>query len=405
MRHGGLANAEESPQQRTARVLRTQGQHCQQMGSPLYAGLLRLAADDLHAGGPTAAVLDGHLTDPGRSALALRMLGGVHALVLTGRAAELAAFYPSVGGEADAGEGARLAWPAFRKTLDQHRDEIRDWLRHPPQTNEVGRGAALAGALCHLVADVDRPVRLVEIGASAGLNLRADRFWISGAGVSYGDESSPVRMPGAWRGQPPPVRPVHVIMRTGGDLAPVDPASDMGRLMLSAYVWADQVERMERLRGACQLAAKIPADVRQEPASATIARIKPEPGTWTVLWHSIMQQYLNPEQIAEVNERVAGLGAAATESARFAHVTLELIRATPDTPVEMTTWPGGVQRRLATAPPHGIPVTWKAQTGSRTLLCAPRGKRAAHGSGSIRVALMTHDSSRYQPTTITSSMS
>jgi hypothetical protein len=153
---------------------------------------------------------------------------------------------------------------------------------------------------------------------------------------------------------------VHVVMRTGGDLAPVDPASDMGRLMLSAYVWADQVERMERLRGACQLAAKIPADVRQEPASATIARIKPEPGTWTVLWHSIMQQYLDPEQIAEVNAGVAGLGAAATESARFARVTLELIRGTPDTPVEMTTWPGGVQRRLATAPPHGIPVTWTA---------------------------------------------
>ncbi len=354
------AAAGEGPLQRTARILRTQAQHCQQMDSPLYAGLLWQAADDLLAGGPTAAVLDGHLTDPGRSALALRMLGGVHALVLTGRAAELAAFYPSVGGAADPGQGARLAWRAFRQVLDEHRDEIRDWLRHPPQTNEVGRGAALAGALCHLVAEADRPVRLVEIGASAGLNLRADHFWISGAGVSYGPESSPVRMPGAWRGQPPPVRPVHVIARTGGDLAPVDPIGDEGRLMLSSYVWADQVDRLERLHGACELAAQIPADLRQEPASATIARIKPEPGTWTVLWHSIMQQYLDPEQIAEVTAGVAALGAAATESARFAHVTLELIRGTPDTPIEVTTWPGGVQRRLGTAPPHGIPVTWTA---------------------------------------------
>ena len=356
----GQAAAGEGPLQRTARILRTQAQHCQQMDSPFYAGLLWLTADDLLAGGPAAAVLNGHLTDPGRSALALRMLGGVHALVLTGRAAELAVFYPSAGGTASPGGEARLAWPAFRQVLDEHRDEVRHWLRHPPQTNEVGRGAALAGALCHLVAEADRPVRLVEIGASAGLDLRADHFWISGAGVSYGPESSPVRMPGAWRGQPPPVRPVHVIARTGGDLAPVDPVGDKGRLMLSAYVWADQVDRLERLRGACELAAQIPADLRQEPASATIARIKPEPGTWTVLWHSIMRQYLDPEQIAEVAEGVAALGAAATESARFAHVTLELIRGTPDTPIEVTTWPGGVQRRLGTAPPHGIPVTWTA---------------------------------------------
>jgi hypothetical protein len=356
----GQASVGESPLQRTARVLRMQAQHCQQMDSPLYAGLLGQSAEDLLAGGPTAAALDTHLSDPGRSALALRMLGGVHALVLTGRAAELAGFYPSAGGTADPGKGARLAWPAFRRVLDEHRDEIRDWLRHPPQTNEVGRGAALAGALCHLVAEADRPVRLVEIGASAGLNLRSDHFWISGAGVSYGAESSPVRMPDAWRGQPPPVRPVHVVTRTGGDLAPVDPVSEKGRLMLSAYVWADQVGRLERLRGACELAAQIPADLRQETAPATIARIKPEPATWTVLWHSIMQQYLDPEQIAEVNAGVAALGAAATESARFAHVTLELIRGTPDTPVEVTTWPGGVQRRLGTAPPHGIPVTWTA---------------------------------------------
>ena len=90
--------------------------------------------------------------------------------------------------------------------LDGQREEIRTWLDHPPQTNEVGRGAALAGALCHLVAQHDRPVRLVEIGTSAGLNLRADHFLITGAGVSYGPADSPVRMPEAWRGKPPPVR-------------------------------------------------------------------------------------------------------------------------------------------------------------------------------------------------------
>jgi hypothetical protein len=356
---GMTANA-ESPEQRTARILRTQAMHCERLGSALYGGLLKHAAQDLLSGGPTAAVLDGHLADPGRSALALRMLGGVHALVLAGRAAELGRYYPSAGGNADAGPGARLAWPALRDVLDRHRAEIRTWLLHPPQTNEVGRGAALAGALCHLVAGADLPVRLVEIGTSAGLNLRADQFWISGAGVSFGPESSPVRMPQAWLGQPPPVRPIEVVSRTGGDLAPVDPVSEQGRLLLLAYVWADQVDRLDRLRGACDLAARIPADLRREAAAETIAGLSLEPGTWTVLWHSIFQQYLDADQIRELADGVAGLGGTATESARFAHVTLELAKPGPDTPVEVTTWPGGTRRVIGTALPHGIPVTWTA---------------------------------------------
>jgi hypothetical protein len=348
----------ESPQQRTARRFGIQALACEALGSTLYAGLLRHAAEDLLAGGPTAAVLDGHLDGPGRSALALRMLGGVHALVLTGQAPELAAFYSTTGGTADPGPGAATAWPVMRTVLAERTGDIRGWLASPPQTNEVGRGAALVGALCQLVAEADLPVHLVEIGASAGLNLRADRFWIGGPGGGYGDETSPVRMPGGWLGQAPKARPVRVISRTGGDLAPVDPMTAAGRLRLSAYVWPDQVGRMERLRGAFELAAEVPAELRTEPASQTIAGITLEPGTWTVLWHSIMWQYLDDDQKAAIDAGVAALGAAATESARFAHVSLELVKLTSDTPVEMQTWPGGARSVLGKAPPHGIPVTW-----------------------------------------------
>lgn len=347
-----------SPAERTAGLLVRQAGACEELGSPLYAGLLRCAARDLLADGPIAAVLDGHLTDPGRSALALRMLGGVHALVLTGRAEELAAFYPSVGGTADAGPGAERAWRAFREVLADRADSVRAWLARPPQTNEIGRGAALVGALCHVVAESELPVRLVEIGASAGLNLRADRFRITGPGTAYGDEFSPVQMAGGWLGQAPLVRRIEVAERTGGDLSPIDPLSEDGQLKLAAYVWPDQVERLRRLRGAIELASRIPADLREEPASATVAGISLEPGCWTVLWHSIMHQYLDAEQVAAVEVGVAALAAAATGQARFAHVSFELVRNTADIPVELGTWPGGIRRKLGTAPPHGMPVTW-----------------------------------------------
>jgi len=344
--------------ERTAAHLEFQALACAALGSRLYADLLNRAVEDLRAGGPTAAVLDGHFEDPGRSALALRMLGGVHALVLSGQAPELAGFYPSAGGTADPGEGARRAWPVFRRVLDEQGDQVRAWLGHPPQTNEVGRGAALAGALCHLVAEAGLPIRLVEIGASAGLNLRADKFQITGDGVSYGPDDSPVRLTDGWRGNPPPTATLDVISRTGGDLAPVDPVSPDGRLRLSAFVWADQVERLTRLRGACDLAAQVPVELRPESAAETIAATSLKPGTWTVLWHSIMWQYLTIAQQIELNEAIAHLGASATPEARFAHVYLELISGTADTPVELVTRPGEIKRQLGTAPPHGIPVTW-----------------------------------------------
>jgi hypothetical protein len=346
--------------ERTAQRFEFQAAACQALGSSLYAGLLNQTAADLRAGGPAVAVLDGHLAAPGRGALALRMLGGIHALVLTGRAPELAKFYPSVGGQADPGPNAELAWPAMRRVLIEHQDEVRSWLGHPPQTNEVGRGAALVGALCRLAAEASYPIRLVEIGASAGLNLRADKFRITGADVAYGESSSPVQIIDGWLGDVPAVRPIEVVSRVGGDLAPVDPVSDSGRLRLIAYVWADQVKRLDRLRGACQLAAEVPAEMRTEPASETIGGTTLEPGTWTVLWHSIMRQYLSEEQKDAVDEGIEALGAQATTSARFAHVSLELVRGTADTPVDVVTWPGRVSRRLGSAPPHGVPVTWSS---------------------------------------------
>jgi len=354
------------PAERTAQRFRLQALACEALGSPLYSGLLNHAAGDLLSGGPTAAALEAHLDDPGRTALALRMLGGVHALVLTGRASELAAFYPSAGGTADAGPGAWRAWPAMRAVLADQRDEVKAWLGHPPQTNEVGRGAALVGALCHLAAQANCPVRLIEVGASAGLNLRADHFRITGRGVSVGPASSPVQMPDAWLGSLPPAREISIVERTGGDLAPIDPVSEAGRLRLSAYVWADQVARFQRLRGACDLAAEIPAVMRTEPASATVAGIKLEPGTWTVLWHSIMRQYLDQEQNAALDAGVARLGAEATGSARFAHISLELVKGTADTPIELVTWPGGVRRRLGTASPHGLPVVFETHPSARS---------------------------------------
>ena len=347
----------ESPEVRAARLLRWQADACRELGSPLYGDLLTRAADDLLAAGPTAEVLRGHFTDRLSSVLALRLLGGVHALALSGEAEELAAFYPSCGGSAESEPGSPRTWTAFRRVLAGQGETVRGWLDRPPQTNEVGRAAALLGALRHIAAAASLPVRLVEVGASAGLNLRADHFFVSGPAGSYGNPESPVALRHGWLGDSLPLSRIEVVERTGGDLAPVDPLTDKGRLTLTAYVWPDQSARLSRLRGAFEVASQIPAELRAESASDTVARLKLEAGSWTVLWHSIFRQYLSDGQRAELADGVTALGETATDSARFAYVYLEQSRA-GGCPVTLTTWPGGNRRVLGTAPAHGLPVRW-----------------------------------------------
>jgi hypothetical protein len=338
-----------------------QGEACARLGSPLYDELLRRAAEDLVAGGPTAAVLDGHLEDPGPSALALRMMGGVHALVLEGKAPDLARFYPSAAAF-DGDVSTDSVWSAFAAALETHRDDVRAWLRRPPQTNEVGRGAALVGGLLHIASEAAMPIRLVEVGASGGLNLRADRFRIDGEVATYGDASSPVQLGAAWHGTPPPQAGIEIVERYGGDLDPVDVSTDAGRLLLTAYVWADQVARIERLRGAFELAAQLPIKVQRESAEETLGRTSLADNTWTVLWHSVFRQYLSAETRDALADRVEALGVEATQRRRFAYLTLEPTRPLPGGDfkflIALRTWPGGEERILGEAAGHGLPTTW-----------------------------------------------
>jgi hypothetical protein len=342
-------------------LVREQAEGCAALGSPLYAFLLQRVAENVESGGPAYDVLRGHEDDPGPSALALRLLGGVHRLVLERRAPALALTYPSVGGTGD----PDAAWAALLPVLSDFAEELRGWLAQPPQTNEVGRAAALIGGLLHVAAADARPLRLVEIGTSAGLNLRADLFRIELAdGRAVGPAASPVVLRDAWQGRLPPLdRALVVVERTGCDLAPVDPTTTEGRLLLTSYVWPDQLSRLERLRGALELAREVPATVVAAGAGDFLDRVELRQGTTTVVWHSVMWQYLDAAEQARVAARLDDLGAQASDRAGFVHLAFEPRRRATGTAhgclVVLRTWPGGAEQVLGRAEPHGIPTTWE----------------------------------------------
>lgn len=340
---------------------REQAEACATLGSPMYAELLGRMADDIEAGGVTAAVLEGHEDDPGPSALALRLAGSLHRLVLEGEAGELAAFYPSVGGTWHLDR----AWPVLERVLAERRDEVRAGLARAPQTNEVGRSAALMGGLLRIGEQYRLPVRLLEIGASGGLNLLADRFaYLRDGRVVQGPEGSPVRLEGCWDGSPlAPWPDLRVVERLGSDVAPVDVSTAEGRTVLTCYVWPDQSARLARLRSAFTVADRHRVHVRRQDARASVRELALRPGTTTVLWHSVMWQYLPQEDQDAISAHIEHLGSAASTTEPFAHLAAEPTRRAPGQPheflVTLRLWPGGERHVIGVMAPHGLPTTWE----------------------------------------------
>lgn len=336
---------------------RSQADMCQEYGSPLMHALLHGAADDLVAGGVVAVLMAPHADDPSGSVPSLRFAGALHRLVLQGRAPELAAFYPSVGGRGAPDD----VWPAAERTCREHLDELRLLVTHTVQTNEVGRSAALYGALLM----IGGPIRLLEIGASAGLNLRCDAFaYPLIPGLLLGDPHSALRLVEPWEGTLHRAETAPgILQRKGCDPQPIDPCTLDGRLTLTSYVWADQLERLERLKAAISIARKVPAVVEQAGALDFLTReLADLPAAMTtVVWHSVIWQYVHPDERAAVNDLLAEAGSRATDTRRLARVSLEPHRIGGGEyrfEVHVQTWPSGERVHVADASGHGPPVRW-----------------------------------------------
>jgi hypothetical protein len=340
-------------------------QACQMLGSPIYSALMARALLDYRAGGPVAEALNGFVGEPVRSALVLRLFGTVHRFALLGEAPDLGRYYPSVAGADVLPFDAVAAWSAFRATLIERAAEVRAGMASPPQTNEIGRSAVLAGGLQVLAARFGMAVHLVEVGASGGLNLRPDRLRVRlSDGRALGPADSPVVIGVDWRGDVPDLdAPVRVLSRRGTDRDPVDVSSPAGRLRLTSYVWPDQLDRLARLRAAFELASVEPVSVREQRATDTLDELTLNPGALTVVWHSLLWQYLSDDERAAFTARLETLGATATPDAPLARLSLEPRgRKHPDGVqfvVRVQTWPGDGAELLGLAHPHRPDVVWQ----------------------------------------------
>ena len=322
------------------------------MGSPLYANLLDHVASDVAGGGPSWQILRGHEDDPDGSALALRLMGAVNRLVHAGEEATLDRLYRDPG--RDEGE----TWSEFRAVLERNQGRLRDLVERPVQTNEVGRCAALLPGFLAVAEATGMPLRLLEVGASAGLNLHWDRYRYLSKRVRWGPPGSPLGICFEIEGNIdfPEIDRVAIAERRGCDAAPIDPTTAQGKIDLLAYVWPDQAGRVERLCAALAVASAHEIEIEKASAAAWVECILREPvaGSATVLFHSIVAQYLSEEELAAFHCRINEAGERATAGAPLAWLRME--PAGERAEVRLTSWPGGEDRLLARAGYHGTPV-------------------------------------------------
>jgi len=286
---------------------RLQAGWCAKLGSPLYATLLERIAADVEAEGSMWSALEPYIGEPRRSLLPLRFMAALHRRALAGQLPNLAKCYPSCGGVAD----AEQAWIALQ--------------RGPLPEKLVTRSFALLPGFLKIACRTSLPLRLLEIGCSAGLILR----------------------------QPLP-DPITTAERRGCDLAPIE-LDEAGRLTLLSFLWADQTERFQVLDGVIAAAREVPATLDQldavDWAEAQLAR--PVPGVATVLFHSIMLMYLSDAARERLTGIMTAAGERATEEAPLAWLSMEPDPSVPEAAVDLTYWPGGKRVRIATAGFHG----------------------------------------------------
>lgn len=224
-------------------------------GSPLYQHLVEVVAtsDQL------MRVINRIVNRPPPNVL----FAAVHYLLMSDPDQELAHFYLSLVENPLPPEKVDAAFTEF--VLEHEEGIVEIGGTRYTQTNECRRCVALLPAI--MLAPF-AAFHLVDVGASAGLNLAIDRYAYDWSGLRWG--SSPLVLQAELRGAEPRLRDIEVLSRTGLDLSPVDVTDPDQRMWLEALIWPEHADRRDRLRAALELTAGLPITFVEGDAVRTL---------------------------------------------------------------------------------------------------------------------------------------
>jgi hypothetical protein len=277
----------------------------------------------------------------------LRIAGALHALVLNGHTG-LTTVYPPYNPDDD------TLWTAVSEALVTDAAFIDDWINSPPQTNEVRRSAALIPAGHWLADRYGLPIDVMELGASAGLNLMWDQFSIEIAGQAFGPTSPALTLKPEWDG--PLLRNTRptIASRRGVDLNPLDPNADA--LRLRAYLWPDQPERRQLTDAA--IACNDTSVSRGDAIGWLADNIAPTNGHLRMIYHTIAWQYFPSDIQATGTALIEQAGAEATPLTPLAWFAMEADDNPKGAGLTLRLWPGDIKLAMGRADFHGRWITW-----------------------------------------------
>ena len=344
---------------------------------PLYAALSRAISDDRD-------ILDLLLEAPYPQRRPVLLFAATHDLLLAGIAHPLARFYRSVARDDELRDDVEHAFAAFADFCGQQHHALLALQRErTTQTNEVGRCAGLRLVLAAL--ETSRPIALIDVGCSAGLNLLVDRYRfdyrLSDTSVRTVGPDSPVVIAAAFEARAFPfdrdAMPA-IVERCGIDLAPLDLNDARDARWLRACVWPSDVERHSRLHSAIALARETSIELHRGDANDRLTTIVEalDRDVRPVVFHSWVVSYFDRaarERFANAARAIVMERDGAWISAEAAGVVPGLdAPALPDDPSparrEATIWhltthsaDGASEvRTMARTHPHGRWIEWLA---------------------------------------------
>lgn len=359
-RGGQIPNTARMETLDAVRYFDKQADGCERDGSPLYATLSRACARDVERGGPVAKLLERWSGNPLLDAVAMRLFGAVHRLVLNGELPELASHYPSMGGKPKSPQLEE----AFLAAVASEADRILPELENQVQTNEVCRSGVLLGGFLEIAANTGLPLRMLELGASAGLNQIWDQYRYRLGNHVWGAGDATPLLETSWSGPPPKLDAKLVVAeRAACDLFPIDLRQPGAEFRLGSFVWPDQPERRQRFVQAAQRVrdSGIEIDASRALPWLETKLAAPSQGLATVVFHSIFWHYMTREDQRGIEALLVEKGAAAKPTAPLAWLRMEA-RSLDVCELRLLLWSGNGSREdrvLADCGFHGQFVNWR----------------------------------------------
>ncbi|MEX1208034.1 MAG: DUF2332 domain-containing protein [Acidimicrobiia bacterium] len=322
--------------------------------SPIYATLSAATADD-----EVALAIIGE--SPSSQPQPHLLFAAVQYLLLDGKGQGLATHYPAVAGAGARPHGDLVG--LFRDFVRDHRVRLTELVAtRRVQTNEVRRCTTLLPAFTAARPD-DRPLALIEVGASAGLNLLFDRYRYDYGTVRTGPEDSPLTLDCQVRSGVPPVpdRMPQVAWRLGLDLHPIDVHDHDAVRWGRALIWPEQLDRVARFETAVEIARGDPPPmVKGDALELLPAAIAATPSDAAVLvYHSYVLNQWAPEDRSRLEELLV----TQSRTRPIDRISVEMeTRGVAYPAIIHTRYSSGeaIPRRLGTAHYHGVWLRWEA---------------------------------------------